>query len=87
MLKSGWSQMAFTLLTIPVVIFKNAVRIVTISWLGVYVDPGFLHGNLHKYGGLPFSLLAILILFLVLISLRKVETGGSPAGLVVVGSK
>jgi exosortase len=86
-LKSGWSQMAFTLLTIPVVIFKNAVRIVTISWLGVYVDPGFLHGNLHKYGGLPFSLLAILILFLVLISLRKVETGGSPEGLVVVGNK
>jgi exosortase/archaeosortase family protein len=79
--------MAFTLLTIPVVIFKNAVRIVTISSLGVYLDRGFLHGNLHKYGGLPFSLLAILILFLVLITLRKAETGSVPEGLAGVGTK
>jgi exosortase len=86
-LKSGWSQMAFTLLTIPVVIFKNAVRIVTISSLGVYVDKGFLHGNLHKYGGLPFSLLAIVILFLVFISLRKAEAGGRREDLVVAESK
>lgn len=78
-LEAGWSRAAFTLLTIPVVIFKNALRIVTISWLGVYVDPGFFHGNLHKYGGLPFSLVAILILFFVLVALRKTETIGSKA--------
>jgi exosortase len=78
-LESGWSRAAFTLLTIPVVIFKNAVRIVTISWLGVYVDPGFFHGNLHRYGGLPFSLLAIVILFFVLVALRKTEMLGSRA--------
>jgi exosortase len=88
-LRSGWSRALFTLLTIPVVIFKNAVRIVTISSLGVYVDPGFLHGNLHKYGGMPFSLLAIAILFLVLISLKRAEAHGSTRGsrepLLVVG--
>jgi exosortase len=91
MLESGWNRAAFTLLTIPVVIFKNAVRIVTISWLGVYVDPGFLHGNLHKYGGLPFSLLAIAIMFLVLVALRKAETFGSKpnsrGALLVAGMK
>ncbi len=78
-LESRWSRAAFSLLTIPVVIFKNAVRIVTISWLGVYVDPGFFHGNLHKYGGLPFSLPAIVTLFFVLIALRKAETIASKA--------
>ncbi len=90
-LESRWSRAAFSLLTIPVVIFKNAVRIVTISWLGVYVDPGFFHGNLHKYGGLPFSLLALLLLFLVLVALRKAETGGGTAdsreALLVAGIK
>jgi exosortase len=89
-LRSGWIRVVFSLLTIPVVIFKNAVRIVTISSLGVYVDRGFLHGNLHKYGGLPFSLLAIAILFLVLISLKRAEgdraMGGSREDRMVVGN-
>ena len=75
MLGSRWSRLWLTLLSIPVVIFKNAVRIVTISWLGVYVDRGFLFGNLHRYGGLPFSLLAIAILYLVLRLLQKSVVG------------
>lgn len=66
LLRSWWSRLSFTLLTIPIVIFKNAVRIVTISWLGIYIDKGFFFGNLHHYGGLPFSLLAIAILYGVL---------------------
>src|SRR5665213_32790 len=73
-LRSGWSQVCFALLIVPIVIFKNAVRIATISWLGVYVDRSFFFGNLHHYGGLPFSLLAVAILALVLLVLRKTET-------------
>jgi exosortase len=72
-LRSSWSRASFALLTIPIVIFKNAVRIVTLSWLGVYIDSGFLHGRLHRYGGLPFSLLALALLAPVLLVLVKTE--------------
>jgi exosortase len=79
-LQSTWRRVAFSLFTVPVVIFKNAVRIVTISCLGVYVDPGFLHGQLHRYGGLPFSLvsLAILVPFLLLLQTGERSHGKSP---------
>jgi exosortase len=74
-LRSAWRRAIFSLLTIPVVIFKNAVRIVTISSLGVYVDPGFLHGRLHRYGGLPFSLVSLAILAPLLLALQRTECG------------
>jgi exosortase len=73
-LHSGWRRAFFSLFTIPVVIFKNAVRIVTISCLGVYVDPAFLHGKLHRYGGLPFSLVSLAILVPLLLAMQRGET-------------
>jgi exosortase len=75
-LQSNWRKVAFSLLTIPVMIFKNAVRIVTLSCLGVYVDPSFLHGKLHHYGGLPFSLISFAILVPLLYALQRGESGG-----------
>jgi len=72
-LQSNRSRAIFSVLTIPIVIFKNALRIVTISSLGVYVDPGFLHGRLHRYGGLPFSVLALLLLVPVFAALTRTE--------------
>jgi exosortase len=74
-LQSNWRKAFFSLFTIPVVIFKNAVRIVTISCLGVYVDPGFLSGKLHRYGGLPFSLVSLAILAPLLFALQRGEHG------------
>jgi exosortase len=72
-LSSGWRKVLVALLTIPIAILKNAVRIVTISWLGVYVDRGFLYGKLHHYGGIPFALVALAILGPTLVILRKTE--------------
>lgn len=72
-LRSKWNQLWFVLFTVPVVIFKNAVRIVTLSSLAVYVDRSFLFGNLHHRGGLPFSLIAVAILAAALFILRKSE--------------
>jgi exosortase len=79
-LRRGWTRVAFALLTIPVVIFKNAVRIATISWLGVSVDRSFFTGNLHRHGGLPFSLLAIAVLLPVLSVLKNAERRSERAG-------
>jgi len=75
LLRSGWSQTLFALLAIPIAIFKNALRIFAISWLGIYVDPGFLHGRLHRYGGLPFSAVAVAMLVPFLFALRRWEAG------------
>jgi exosortase len=77
-LQSTWRRVVFSLFTIPVVIFKNAVRIVALSCLGVYVDPGFLHGKLHRYGGLPFSLVSLAILVPLLFALQKGHESSTP---------
>jgi exosortase len=73
-LRSRMHRISLTLLTIPVVILKNAVRIVTISMLGVYVDRGYLDGDLHHRGGVLFSAPAIAILALAVFALRKLPS-------------
>jgi hypothetical protein len=52
---------------------KNGLRIFTLSTLAVYVNPGFLHGNLHKYGGIPFFAVALLPMGMLLVFLQKRE--------------
>jgi len=64
-------KICFSLASILVVVLKNGVRIATLSWLGAYVDPAYLHGKLHHdYGGVVFSLLAFAILVPLLVLLR-----------------
>jgi exosortase len=72
-LRSRWRKLSFCLMVIPVTILKNAIRIVTISLLSVYVNPGFMTGNLHRRGGIPFSMIAIAILVPALWSLQRSE--------------
>lgn len=71
LLQGIWKKAFFTLCIFPIAIFKNAVRIVTIAWLGIHVNPDFFHGQLHRQGGLPFSILAIALLGVVLVLLRS----------------
>jgi exosortase/archaeosortase family protein len=73
LLQSSWCRFALSTMTVPVVILKNAARIVTIWVLGVYVDPGFLNGRLHRYGGLPFSVFALALLTPLFIALIRVK--------------
>ncbi|HEX5481094.1 MAG TPA: exosortase/archaeosortase family protein [Terriglobia bacterium] len=65
-LRSAWRKASLVLFIIPLVVVKNALRIATISLLSVYVDRSFIHGDLHRYSGIPFSIvsLALLIPFL-----------------------
>jgi exosortase len=73
-LRSIWRKLLLVALTIPLVIFKNAVRIVTISSLGVYVNPGFLHGALHRYSGLPFSMVEVIVIVPLVIRWHTLES-------------
>ena len=50
-LRSNLNRAILVLLTVPVAIFKNAVRIVTLSMLAIYLDPGFLAGDLVFWPG------------------------------------
>lgn len=73
-LRSGWARLALTLLTIPIVLFKNALRITVISTLGAYVNRIFVDGPFHhRYGGLVFSIAGVTLFVLVLVGLQKIE--------------
>jgi exosortase len=72
-LRSFWRKTVVVLAAIPLSIAKNGVRIFTISMLGTRVDPGFLHGNLHRHGGIVFFLLALGAVVLLLWLLNRSE--------------
>jgi exosortase/archaeosortase family protein len=72
--RSIGAKVCLSLFTIFVAIFKNAVRIVTISFLTTYVDKAYYDSWLHRNGGVVFSLVAMAILVPFLLALQKAET-------------
>jgi exosortase len=72
-LQTGWKKLILVLSAIPVTIMKNGLRIVTLSLLGTYVDPAILSSDLHKRGGIPFFILALVFMVPILWGLRKSE--------------
>lgn len=76
-LRSGWRTLALIVLTIPIAIFKNAVRIVVISSLSAYVDRGIIDGPLHHRGGPVFALVGIALFVPLLLALQRSEMRGS----------
>jgi exosortase len=76
-LRSNWRKFAVCALVIPVAMFKNGLRIATISVLSVYVSRDFLYGRLHHSGGFVFFTLGLLVLLGVL---RLFQHGDSPSG-------
>jgi exosortase len=64
-LHSFWSKSLLIVSVLPIVIFKNGLRIVTVSLLTIYVNRGFLHGWLHQSGGVVFYLLGLTILIAI----------------------
>ena len=72
-LRTKWKMLVFVLVSIPLSVIKNGIRITTLTLLAVYVDPSFLTGDLHRKGGFVFFLLALAILFPILLKLQKSE--------------
>lgn len=73
-LGSTWRKTVLVLLALPLSILKNGIRIVTIAELGTRVNPAFLHGRLHRHGGVVFLIVALLLELILLWVLRKSET-------------
>jgi exosortase len=72
-LRSFWKKTVFLICGLFMMILKNGIRIVTLTLLAVYVDPGFLFGRLHHAGGVLFFLLGLLLLLPLLWLLQRGE--------------
>jgi exosortase len=75
MLRSTWRRWLVIVLTIPLSVLKNAVRIFTLSMLATHVDPSFLTGRLHRQGGIIFFSLSIIALWLLIRVLQESDVG------------
>jgi exosortase len=75
-LQTGWKKLILVFSAVPVTIMKNGLRIVTLSLLGTYVDPAILSSDLHRRGGIPFFILALVFMTPILWGLRKSEKKG-----------
>jgi exosortase len=71
--RSRWHRLVLITAVVPVVIIKNAVRIVSLALLSVYVDPGFLTGSLHHRGGAVFFVIGLLMFIPISVLLRHAE--------------
>ncbi len=72
-LKTRWKKLVLVLCVIPITIFKNGLRISVLSLLGVYVDPRILGSQLHRSGGIPFFIFALILMAPILFFLIKSE--------------
>ena len=76
-LHSRWRRILLVLITVPLSILKNAIRIVTLTMLAIHVDPGFLSGRLHHEGGFVFYLISLALVYPIWKVLQKTERSHS----------
>lgn len=72
-LDSGWRRVILIVFVFPITMFKNGIRITTLTLLGAYVDPRILQSSLHREGGIPFFILALLLMAPILFFLKRWE--------------
>jgi exosortase len=77
-LKTGYRKVMTALLVFPITVFKNGIRITTLSALAVYVDEKFITQSfLHHSGGFIFYIPALLLLGTAIWYFRKSEQNPS----------
>jgi exosortase len=73
-LKTRWKKGVLVLSSLLIAILKNAIRIITLTLLGAYVDVKLINRSfLHHPGGFIFFLFALVLLWGVLWILRRSE--------------
>jgi exosortase len=78
-LRTGWRRMLLILVVVPMALIKNGLRIAGLTLLSIYVNPGFLTGNLHRRGGIVFFMIALVPMAVLLILLERGERPGPAA--------
>jgi exosortase len=69
-LTTTWKRVVVVVVAVPFAVVKNGIRIVALSLLATYVDPGFVTG--HE-GGIVFFLIALAVLTPFFLVLQKTE--------------
>jgi exosortase len=72
-LKTAWRKIVLALVVFPICIMRNGVRIVILSLLGNYVNPGILSSNLHRKGGIPLFIISFAFLMIICWLMRRSE--------------
>jgi exosortase len=72
-LRSWVHKSVLFLAVLPITVFKNSVRIALLTLGGAYVNEGFLHGPLHRNGGIVFFVIAFGMLWAVSGALHRWE--------------
>lgn len=72
-LRTFWKQAVFVVCGLLMMLVKNAIRIVTLTLLAVYVDSDFLYGRLHHHGGVVFFVVSLLLLVPIFWLLERSE--------------
>jgi exosortase len=72
-LKTWWKKVVLVICIFPITMFKNGIRITSLTLLGTYVDPRILQSSLHREGGIPFFIVALVLMAPILFFLRKSE--------------
>jgi exosortase len=62
LLKSFWRRGALLLIAVPILIFKNALRIAMLTLLAIHVDKRIMTSELHREGGIPFFVIGLVLL-------------------------
>jgi len=78
-LRTSWRKGLLVAAAVPVLIFKNGLRITTLSYLAVHVDKRILTSQLHREGGIPFFVIGLLLLYPFLMMLVRSEREPKPA--------
>jgi exosortase len=73
-LRAMWRRGMLVLIAVPILIFKNALRIGTLSYLAIHLDKRILTSHLHTEGGIPFFVLGLILLYPVLALLIRSES-------------
>jgi exosortase len=72
-LKSTWKIIFLAICAVLIAMLKNGIRILTLSLLSNYVDPRILQSSLHREGGIPFFIVALVLLAPILFFLIRSE--------------
>lgn len=73
-LRSGWGMAALIAMTVPIAIFKNAIRIVLLGALTIYVNRGIIDSPLHHQGGPVFAVIDVAIFVPLLALFQRLES-------------
>ena len=66
-------RLLLVVLVLPLCLIRNGFRIVSVSLLTIYVDPGIIDGPLHHRGGPVYFILSLGVLVAILCGLRRFE--------------